>query len=199
VRVRHVRAERGLRAEEFIVKNGSRPHGKPATALLVLTSLFFMWGLITSLNDILIPHHKAAFDLSFVQAMLIQFCFFGAYFMMSFPSGYLVERAGTSGGSFWVSQSPASAACFFIRPPTLTAMNSSSPRCSCSPPASPCEAQGPRLARAVRGKSRRAAILAGKRAGNTGGQLSETDTLDSNPSRISLEDCRLARCLRSLL
>src|SRR6185312_7395041 len=67
---------------------------KYTPALIVLTSLFFMWGLITSLNDILIPHLKDLFDLSYVQAMLIQFCFFGAYFVMSFPSGYLVERVG---------------------------------------------------------------------------------------------------------
>ena len=63
-------------------------------SLIALTSLFFMWGLITSLNDILIPHLKALFDLSYVEAMLIQFCFFGAYFVMSFPSGYLVEKVG---------------------------------------------------------------------------------------------------------
>ena len=63
-------------------------------ALVVLTSLFFMWGLITSLNDILIPHLKAIFTLSYVQAMLIQFSFFGAYFVMSFPSGFLVEKLG---------------------------------------------------------------------------------------------------------
>jgi FHS family L-fucose permease-like MFS transporter len=53
-----------------------------------------MWGLITSLNDILIPHLKALFALNYLEAMLIQFCFFGAYFVMSFPSGYLVERVG---------------------------------------------------------------------------------------------------------
>src|SRR5690349_19887125 len=63
-------------------------------ALVVLTSLFFMWGLITSLNDILIPHLKAIFTLSYVQAMLIQFCFFGAYFVASIPAGYLVEKIG---------------------------------------------------------------------------------------------------------
>jgi MFS transporter, FHS family, L-fucose permease len=53
-----------------------------------------MWGLITSLNDILIPYLKALFELSYFEAMLIQFCFFGAYFVMSFPSGYLVEKVG---------------------------------------------------------------------------------------------------------
>jgi FHS family L-fucose permease-like MFS transporter len=63
-------------------------------ALTVLTSLFFMWGLITSLNDILIPHLKAIFTLSYVQASLIQFCFFGAYALASLPAGYLVEHLG---------------------------------------------------------------------------------------------------------
>jgi FHS family L-fucose permease-like MFS transporter len=67
-------------------------------ALIVLTSLFFMWGLITSLNDILIPHLKAIFTLTYLQAMLIQFSFFGAYFVMSFPSGYLVEKVGYRNG-----------------------------------------------------------------------------------------------------
>ena len=67
-------------------------------ALVVLTTLFFMWGLITSLNDILIPHLKAIFTLNYVQAMLIQFSFFGAYFVMSFPSGYLVEKVGYRNG-----------------------------------------------------------------------------------------------------
>lgn len=63
-------------------------------ALVVLTSLFFVWGLLTSLNDILVPHLKAIFTLSYLQAMLIQFCFFGAYFIMSLPAGYLVEKVG---------------------------------------------------------------------------------------------------------
>lgn len=71
---------------------------RPLASLSVLASLFFMWGLITSLNDILVPHLKAAFALDYVQAMLIQFCFFGAYFVMSFPSGYLVERRGYKHG-----------------------------------------------------------------------------------------------------
>ena len=67
-------------------------------SLVLLTSLFFMWGLITSLNDILVPHLKAIFTLNYVQAMLIQFCFFGAYFVTSFPAGQLVERIGYQKG-----------------------------------------------------------------------------------------------------
>lgn len=56
-------------------------------ALAVVTAIFFMWGFLTCLNDILIPHLKAAFALTWVQAMLIQFTFFGAYFLMSLPAG----------------------------------------------------------------------------------------------------------------
>jgi len=66
--------------------------------LIVLTMLFFMWGLITSLNDILIPHLKAVFTLSYLQASLIQFCFFTAYFIVSFPAGRLVESLGYKKG-----------------------------------------------------------------------------------------------------
>ncbi|CAD6873886.1 L-fucose:H+ symporter permease [Methylomonas fluvii] len=69
-----------------------------AGSLAILTSLFFIWGFITCLNDILIPHLKAVFTLSYTQAMLIQFCFFTAYFLMSVPSGYLVEKIDYKGG-----------------------------------------------------------------------------------------------------
>jgi len=44
-------------------------------ALASLTTLFFMWGFITCLNDILIPYLKGMFSLNYTQAMLIQFCF----------------------------------------------------------------------------------------------------------------------------
>ncbi|MGY6274801.1 L-fucose:H+ symporter permease [Methylomonas sp. MgM2] len=67
-------------------------------SLAILTSLFFIWGFITCLNDILIPHLKAVFALNYTEAMLIQFCFFTAYFVMSVPSGILVENIGYKGG-----------------------------------------------------------------------------------------------------
>ncbi|WP_394132713.1 sugar MFS transporter [Shewanella maritima] len=67
-------------------------------ALVSLTSLFFMWGFITCLNDILIPHLKAVFSLSYTEAMLIQFCFFGAYFLVSLPAGKLVKKLGYQKG-----------------------------------------------------------------------------------------------------
>ncbi len=62
--------------------------------LSVLTLLFFMWGFVTCLNDILIPHFKTVFELSYFQAALIQFTFFLAYFVMALPSGFVVDRLG---------------------------------------------------------------------------------------------------------
>ncbi len=67
-------------------------------ALTSLTSLFFLWGFITCLNDILIPHLKGVFDLSYSQAMLVQFCFFGAYFIVSLPAGAIVKKLGYQKG-----------------------------------------------------------------------------------------------------
>ena len=66
--------------------------------LVVLTTLFFMMGFITCMNDILIPHLKEIFDLTYVQAMLIQFCFFTAYAVMSIPMGMLVSKIGYKNG-----------------------------------------------------------------------------------------------------
>lgn len=67
-------------------------------ALSVLTTLFFMMGFITCMNDILIPHLKEIFKLSYTQAMLVQFCFFTAYAVMSIPMGKLVEKVGYKNG-----------------------------------------------------------------------------------------------------
>jgi FHS family L-fucose permease-like MFS transporter len=71
---------------------------RDAFPLAVVTTLFFMWGAITALNDILIPHLKAVYTLSYVQAMLVQFCFFGAYGLVSLPAGLLVRRIGYQRG-----------------------------------------------------------------------------------------------------
>ncbi|HWG66792.1 MAG TPA: sugar MFS transporter [Rhodanobacteraceae bacterium] len=64
------------------------------TALTVVTTIFFMWGFITALNDVLIPHLKSVFTLNYTEVMLVQFTFFGAYFLMSLPSGKVVSRLG---------------------------------------------------------------------------------------------------------
>ena len=67
-------------------------------ALVVLTTLFFMMGFITCMNDILIPHLQKIFTLTNFQAMLVQFCFFTAYAIMSIPMGHLVGKIGYKNG-----------------------------------------------------------------------------------------------------
>ncbi len=76
------------------------PHPTASRApLAIVTLLFFMWGLLTALNDVLIPHLKAVYTLSYLQAMLVQLCFFGAYFLVSLPAGRLIQRLGYQRGA----------------------------------------------------------------------------------------------------
>ena len=63
-------------------------------AFSVVTFIFFMWGFLTVMNDVLIPHLKSLFHLSYAAIMLIQFMFFLAYFIMSMPSGKIVSLTG---------------------------------------------------------------------------------------------------------
>jgi MFS transporter, FHS family, L-fucose permease len=72
----------------------TRPNGTNRLAFAAVTAIFFMWGFITELNDVLIPHLKAVFELKYWQAMLVQFCFFGAYLVMALPAGAVVARVG---------------------------------------------------------------------------------------------------------
>ena len=63
-------------------------------AMAMVTTLFFMWGFITALNDVLIPKLQDIFHLNYATAMLVQFFFFLAYFVFALPSGKLVEWIG---------------------------------------------------------------------------------------------------------
>jgi FHS family L-fucose permease-like MFS transporter len=79
----------------------SNPAAPPASAdtnysrpLIIVTTLFFMWGFLTCLNDILVPHLKSIFDLSYARVMLIQFAFFSAYFLFSIPWSRIVNTIG---------------------------------------------------------------------------------------------------------
>jgi FHS family L-fucose permease-like MFS transporter len=65
---------------------------KPAMAMV--TTLFFMWGFLTSLNDILIPHFKNIFSLSYSSVMQVQLYFFLSYFVFALPSGKLIDWIG---------------------------------------------------------------------------------------------------------
>jgi FHS family L-fucose permease-like MFS transporter len=64
------------------------------SAMTVLSTVFFMWGFVTVLNDILVPHLKGIFELNYTQTMLIQFTFFSAYFLVSLPASCILERLG---------------------------------------------------------------------------------------------------------
>jgi len=76
------------------VTTTSSPTNTYRAALWVVTTLFFMWGFLTCLNDILVPHLKSIFDLNYFQVMLIQFAFFSAYFIFSIPSAKVVDWIG---------------------------------------------------------------------------------------------------------
>src|SRR5271163_2052063 len=66
-------------------------------ALAMVTTLFFFWGFVTVLNDILVPHLKNIFDLNYTKVMLIQFAFFSAYFIFSIPAAKIIDTIGYKG------------------------------------------------------------------------------------------------------
>lgn len=65
---------------------------KYLSAMAVMTLLFFMWGFMTALNDILVPYLKSLYHLDYARAMLVQFCFFAAYAIMSIPMSAVVKK-----------------------------------------------------------------------------------------------------------
>jgi MFS transporter, FHS family, L-fucose permease len=73
---------------------GPHPVQTDKRALAMVTMLFFLWGFITVLNDILVPHLKAIFDLNYAEVMLIQFAFFSAYFIFSLPWAKVIDTIG---------------------------------------------------------------------------------------------------------
>ncbi len=64
------------------------------TALPMVITLFFLWGFITCLNDILIPHLKHLFTLNYAEVMLVQTFFFTGYFIFALPSGKVIDWIG---------------------------------------------------------------------------------------------------------
>jgi MFS transporter, FHS family, L-fucose permease len=62
--------------------------------LVIVTTLFFMWGSLTSLNDVLIPYAQHVFNLRLAASMLIQTAFFSAYFVFSIPSAKIIDWLG---------------------------------------------------------------------------------------------------------
>ena len=84
--------------------------GSPASsnkvALSVVTTLFLMWGFVTVLNDVLVPHLKSIFDLNYTRVMLIQFAFFSAYFLFSIPSAKVIDWISGTRRPWWRVFSP---------------------------------------------------------------------------------------------
>ncbi len=68
--------------------------GSNTSAMAMVTTLFFMWGFVTCLNDIVIPHLKSIFDLNYAEAMLVQFAFFSGYFVFALPAGKIIDFIG---------------------------------------------------------------------------------------------------------
>ncbi|HKI12739.1 MAG TPA: sugar MFS transporter [Candidatus Acidoferrum sp.] len=62
--------------------------------LAILTTLFFMWGSLTSLNDVLIPYVQHVFKIRLAASMLIQTAFFSAYFIFSIPASKIIDWIG---------------------------------------------------------------------------------------------------------
>jgi FHS family L-fucose permease-like MFS transporter len=83
--------------------------------LAVLTTLFFIWGSLTSLNDVLIPFAQNVFNLNLAQSFLIQTAFFFAYFVFSIPSARIIDWIGYK-RAIIVGLSTMVAACLLVYP-----------------------------------------------------------------------------------
>ncbi len=83
-----------------IAQHAHEREGAPSYILPMglMVVLYFSIGFITALNDILVPHFRDLFHLTNFLALLVQFCFFGAYFVMSLPSGWIIGRIGYKAG-----------------------------------------------------------------------------------------------------
>lgn len=68
------------------------------SSFILLTVLFFLWGFITVLVDSLIPRLRELFTLTYFQAGMVQFAFFGAYFLLSIPASYILTKIGYKKG-----------------------------------------------------------------------------------------------------
>src|SRR5579864_5963544 len=96
-----------------VAASGSGQDYRPALA--VLTTLFFVWGSLTSLNDVLIPFAQNVFKLNLAESFLIQTAFFLAYFLVSIPSAKIIDWIGYK-RAIIVGLSTMVAACLLVYP-----------------------------------------------------------------------------------
>lgn len=106
-----------------VIRNGLLP-------LVLVVSLFFLWGVANNLNDILIRQFKKAFELTDVQSGLVQSAFYLGYFLFAIPAGLVMRRYGYKAGIVLGSLCTAWGRSFSSRPRNCSPMDSSLPRCS---------------------------------------------------------------------
>jgi FHS family L-fucose permease-like MFS transporter len=82
-----------------VATEGEGGHIDAPELRLFVMGLFFIFGGITSLNDVIIPKLKELFTLNYTQAMLVQFCFFTAYLVIGIPGAKLVKKIGYMRGA----------------------------------------------------------------------------------------------------
>jgi MFS transporter, FHS family, L-fucose permease len=68
--------------------------GTPLAPLILIVTLFFLWGLANNLNDVLLPHLRKAFFLTDFQSSLVQSAFYLGYFFLALPAGWVIQRHG---------------------------------------------------------------------------------------------------------
>ncbi|WP_374397669.1 sugar MFS transporter [Sphingopyxis sp.] len=88
-----------LTNNDSIAREGAGEHVDAPELRLFVMGLFFIFGGITSLNDVIIPKLKELFTLNYTQAMLVQFCFFTAYLLIGIPGAKLVKKIGYMRGA----------------------------------------------------------------------------------------------------
>jgi FHS family L-fucose permease-like MFS transporter len=84
----------GFAGDSMTVRGAPLTERRYLVPFVLVTSLFFLWAIGVNLNDVLIPHLKKALDLTDFQSSLIQTAFFGGYFLMALPAGWLMRRLG---------------------------------------------------------------------------------------------------------
>lgn len=104
------------------IMNQTKKTGDYSVPFIAITTLFFMWGFLTCMNDVLIPYLKQLFQLNYLQSMLVQFVFFGAYFIgsviyfvISYFKGDPINKIGYKNGML-LGLIVASVGCFLFFP-----------------------------------------------------------------------------------
>ena len=94
-------------------QKGNSP-GSTMVIMIIIGSLFFVFGFVTWVNSVLIPYFKLICELSIQQAMLVAFAFYISYFLMAFPSSFILKKTGYKNGMMLALFVMASGALVFI-------------------------------------------------------------------------------------